>query len=566
MEDPVANAILNQYFRRLEQALSPLPAERREQIVEDLRAHIEDALRSEPDRSDATVLAILDRVGDPDDIAQEALADAGDGDAVGTPAAGRGGPGTAGGNSAENGRRKAALRLRVAAPAALALAAVVAVLALTVGSSAAGSTKTTADPPNPGTSSGWLPSGEVSGGGGVDSFRCSPQTMTGSESTATLTADATRVASGSTDGHSWSVWSKNGVKGGAGVEEGGVVIDGVAHGLCAGFPNPAEMELLDPSGGGDAIAYGVVGYPGPAKVAIYTSTAGTFNADKLVGSTTSQLANGVGFFITPLSQPACATSALELNTASSTYATEHNLGFATKHCSTGQLVPISDSQGIWELPTKDFPNRFQSATGRLSPGVLASTGVLSRALALSRGGGDLSSCSPRTDAATSGTATNSFAGARETASGTISGQRWSLWSKNGVKGSAALEDAGVILDGHAYGLCPGFANPAELELIDPPSGGDGIVVGVSGFDGAADAKVFVGTPGTFNTGALLYRGQSITADGTGFFIGQLSSSACDYRSLELSVKAGSNASEHNLQFGACNPGRLVTITGSMGEW
>ena len=85
MEDPVADAILNQYFRRLEQALSLLPAERREQIVEDLRAHIEDALRSEPDRSEAAVLAVLDRVGDPDEIAQEALADATDGDAVGTP-------------------------------------------------------------------------------------------------------------------------------------------------------------------------------------------------------------------------------------------------------------------------------------------------------------------------------------------------------------------------------------------------------------------------------------------------------------------------------------------------
>ena len=60
MEDPVADAILNQYFRRLEHALSRFPAERREHIVEDLRAHVEDALRSEPDRSEATVLAVLD--------------------------------------------------------------------------------------------------------------------------------------------------------------------------------------------------------------------------------------------------------------------------------------------------------------------------------------------------------------------------------------------------------------------------------------------------------------------------------------------------------------------------
>jgi hypothetical protein len=292
---------------------------------------------------------VLDRVGDPDEIAQEALAVATDGDAVGTPASQRAGLGTASENSAP---RKTALRLSLLAPVALAVAAiVVAILTLIGGSSAAA------------PSSGWLPSGNVSGGGGVDSFRCSPQTMTGSESTATLEADATQVGSGSIDGHSWSVWSKNGVKGGPGLEEGGVIIDGVAHGLCAGFPNPAEMELLDPRGGGDAIAYGVVGYPGAAKVDIYTSTAGTFDAAKLVGSTTSQVANGVGFFITPLSRSGCDLSALELNTASASYATEHNLGFATNHCSAGQLVPISDSQGIWELPPKDFPNGFRSAGG-----------------------------------------------------------------------------------------------------------------------------------------------------------------------------------------------------------
>src|SRR5580700_11581082 len=120
------------------------------------------------------------------------------------------------------------------------------------------------------------------------------------------------------------------------------------------------MELLDPSGGGDAIAYGVVGYSGAAKVAIYTSAAGTFNADKLVGSTTSQVAGGVGFFITRLSQSGCDLSALELNTASASYAAEHNFGFATSHCSSGQLVPISDSDGIWQLPRSDFPDHYGS--------------------------------------------------------------------------------------------------------------------------------------------------------------------------------------------------------------
>ena len=232
--------------------------------------------------------------------------------------------------------------------------------------------------------------------------------MTGSESTATLEADATQVGSGNTDGVSWSVWSKKGVKGGPGLEEGGVVIDGVAHGLCDGFPNPAEMELLDPSGGGDAIAYGVVGYPGAAKVNIYASTASGLEAGKLVGSTTSQVANGVGFFITRLNQSGCGLSALELNTASASYAAEHNFGFATSHCSAGQLVPISDSDGIWQLPRSDFPNNFGAGGGGglLGGGVPVTKSGWIPSGDISGGGGvDSFRCSPQTVTGSESTAT-----------------------------------------------------------------------------------------------------------------------------------------------------------------
>ena len=171
------------------------------------------------------------------------------------------------------------------------------------------------------------------------------------------------MASGSTDGQHWSVWSKNGQSGATGLEDGGVVVDGVAHGLCPGFPNPAEMEMLEPSGGGDGIAYGVIGYAGTAKVAIYSDTFGSFATTKLVGSTTAQKVNGVGFFITSLSESACDVPGVEMNTASSNYAAEHNLAFSTSDCKDGQLVPISDSQGIWQLPTKDFPEQVPVRDG-----------------------------------------------------------------------------------------------------------------------------------------------------------------------------------------------------------
>ena len=339
-----------------------------------------------------------------------------------------------------------------------------------------------------------------------------------------------------------------------------MVVDGTAHGLCPGFPNPGEMELLEPSGGGNGIAYGVVGYPGTSKVAIYSDTFGNFATTKLLSSTTAQKVNGVGFFITGLSESACDVSGAELNTASASYATEHNLAFATNHCTNGQLVPISDSQGAWQLPKTDFPDKFGPTSGAGPTGSLIGSGRPSRT------GPDFSSCSPATNPSTSGRALTSIAGASEVASGTSAGKRWSLWSKHGEHGSAALEDAGVILDGHAYGICPGAPNPAEFELIEPLSGGHGIVVGISGYTGNATIKLSVGNQRSFAPGALLYSGHTISANGTGFFIAQLPKSACDYSWLELNAHTSHGASQHLLGFGSCSNGKLTPISGGQGAW
>jgi hypothetical protein len=380
MEDPVAEAILNQYFRRLEQALSGLAVDRRTQIVEDLRAHVEESLAAETDRSDATVLSILDRLGDPEEIAQEALADEATEVATGVQSNATHGP-------ARRGGRVVPKRLRLAAPLLVALAvAVVVVFSLTGGPSSAAPNARSKTPVNarihmlsprlPGAvGDGWLPASDVSGDhqspGASD---CAPQTTSGSESAATLEADATEVASGTTAGHSWSVWSKNGESGATGLEDGGVVVDGVAYGMCPGFPNPSETELLEPSGGGDGLAYGVVGYAGTAKVAIYQGTVETFDSGQLLATTTAQTVNGVGFYITPLSQSACGVSSLEINVASQSDASEHNLGFTDNDCSNGQLVPISWSQGIWGLPPSGFPNKFQTGNGGGGDALLSPAG------------------------------------------------------------------------------------------------------------------------------------------------------------------------------------------------
>jgi len=576
MEDPVAEAILNQYFRRLEQALSGLAVDRRTQIVEDLRAHVEESLAAETDRSDATVLSILDRLGDPEEIAQEALADEATEVATGVQSNATHGP-------ARRGGRVVPKRLRLAAPLLVALAvAVVVVFSLTGGPSSAAPNARSKTPVNarihmlsprlPGAvGDGWLPASDVSGDhqspGASD---CAPQTTSGSESASSLEAGATEVASGSVDGHAWSVWSKNGQSGANGLETGGVVVDGVAYGMCPGFPNPGEMELLEPSGGGDGLAYGVVGYPGTAKVAIYSDTFGNFATTKLVASTTAQKVNGVGFFITSLSESACDVSGVEMNTASSSNATEHNLAFATSDCKNGQLVPISDSQGIWGLPTRGFPNKLQSGGGGgggdATP-TLTKGGWLPAADVSGGGGPDDSSCSPQTLSGSESAATLE-ADATEVASGTTAGHSWSVWSKNGESGATGLEDGGVVVDGVAYGMCPGFPNPSETELLEPSGGGDGLAYGVVGYAGTAKVAIYQGTVETFDSGQLLATTTAQTVNGVGFYITPLSQSACGVSSLEINVASQSDASEHNLGFtdNDCSNGQLVPISWSQGIW
>ena len=109
--------------------------------------------------------------------------------------------------------------------------------------------------------------------------------------------------------------------------------------------------------------------------------------------------NGVSFFIGVLPDSACAYRSLELNTTSPGVSAEHNLGFGSAGagqgyyiadnpgnsggCVANQIDPISFSQGIWALPPGQFPTGFSNEPG---PG----------------GATTNSSCSPTTDAATSG--------------------------------------------------------------------------------------------------------------------------------------------------------------------
>ena len=380
---------------------------------------------------------------------------------------------------------------------------------------------------------------------------CSPTTIASSSGApaATITANAKQVASGTIAGQSWSLWSKNGESGANGLENAGLVVNGHAYGLCPGFPNPAELELLD--AGSRGIVYGVIGYPGKAKVQLSLTTVHTFESHQALPAPTVQVVNGVSFFIGTLPRSACDYSALELNSTSKSYSAEHNFGFAS--CVKNELVPITASQGIWQLQRGKFVNNFGAGLSLRGPTPIANVPL------------ENSSCSPTTVASSSGGPASSLtATAREVASGTLAGQSWSLWSKTGQSGANALEDAGLVFGGRAYGLCPGYPNPAEMELLD--AGRSGIVYGVIGYHGKAEIKLSLSTVGTFESGKALPSPAVRVVNGVSFFIGALPRPACDYSALELNSTSPGVSAEHNLGFSGCAKNKLVQITASQGIW
>jgi uncharacterized membrane protein len=60
------------YLDRLDKELADLPDDRRRELIDEIRGHIDEALASMPDPSEADVRNVLDRLGEPADIAAEA--------------------------------------------------------------------------------------------------------------------------------------------------------------------------------------------------------------------------------------------------------------------------------------------------------------------------------------------------------------------------------------------------------------------------------------------------------------------------------------------------------------
>jgi hypothetical protein len=72
MSAPHADSLIEGYLARLDATAGDLPKNARQELIDDMRAHIVEARRREPEETDASVLNILDRLGEPAGVVADA--------------------------------------------------------------------------------------------------------------------------------------------------------------------------------------------------------------------------------------------------------------------------------------------------------------------------------------------------------------------------------------------------------------------------------------------------------------------------------------------------------------
>ena len=75
MTDTEHEALVQAYLDRLRTALSPLDASKREQLISEISEHVEEARSTLHVETEASLLELLERIGQPEEIAAEALGD-----------------------------------------------------------------------------------------------------------------------------------------------------------------------------------------------------------------------------------------------------------------------------------------------------------------------------------------------------------------------------------------------------------------------------------------------------------------------------------------------------------
>jgi hypothetical protein len=71
MTAPHADQLIDGYLARLNGAAADLPKSARQELIDDMRSHIAEARAREPEETDATILNILDRLGEPGIVVAE---------------------------------------------------------------------------------------------------------------------------------------------------------------------------------------------------------------------------------------------------------------------------------------------------------------------------------------------------------------------------------------------------------------------------------------------------------------------------------------------------------------
>ena len=687
MSKPGPDDIVKDYFSRLRRALSPLPRTRRHQLMDDLMDHVAAARAGLAHESEAAVREILDHLGEPEDIAAEALA------TEALPA-----------DFLSSGRRRrgpALLRRRyaiVSLAALLGMSTGAAVGIVLAGSSTSVAAETVAPAVNVGgfptglavdaaTGTVYVAAGEANALSMIDGSTCNASVVTGcSSSTASVATGGQDPIGVVVDEQTRTVYAVNALsdtvavidartcnavdRSGCGAQPplvnvpGGpefLALDSATNTIYVADTNSGMVSVINgntcnaqtPAGCRDAVASVDAG-PGAFPIAVDQATnsvyVGTNTGVAVINGRTCDSADTRGCSARPATVPlgneaagvavddadrtvyvsgeqgtvgvidaatcngtdtaGCADSPRTVSVGSDprgdAYDPSTNTVYVTNAgsdtvsllnaSSCGASVATGCSAVPRSFPVGSSPRRvaIDAATGTVyvvntagnTVSVIrerscnatdvqgcpkqgaADTAVASGgSVAVSANGGPAvdSDCSPTTDAAASGGPASALTSrSTEVASGTVAGHSWSLWSAKGQAGANGLEDGGVVIGGRAYGLCPGFPNPAELEMAD--IGPNAIVYGVVGYPGLAKVDLYTGTVGTFATGTALPAPDVRVVDGVSFFIGTLPRSACDYPSLELNSAAKGASSQHNLGFGSCTAGQLVPITASMGEW
>lgn len=71
MNDRERQRVLDEYVSRLRRELADVPAEARQELIEDVRGHVEEAWAESPRKDQAALEAILARLGSPEQLARE---------------------------------------------------------------------------------------------------------------------------------------------------------------------------------------------------------------------------------------------------------------------------------------------------------------------------------------------------------------------------------------------------------------------------------------------------------------------------------------------------------------